>query len=71
MKISKLSDRITAVLMIIFIFSFLILTVLEKKDDYSVSENRSLADMPRLSSESLSDGSYGRKLEFYICLLYP
>ncbi|MDE5772558.1 MAG: hypothetical protein K2I06_13195 [Ruminococcus sp.] len=63
---SKLSGRITAVLMIIFIFSFLILTVIEKKSDKSVSENRSLAPMPHLSLESLSDGSYGRELEAYM-----
>ncbi len=66
MKISRLSDRITAVIMIVFIFSFLILTVLEKKDDYSLSENRSLASMPRPSKESLSNGSYGRELEAYM-----
>lgn len=66
MKISKLSAVITAILVIVFIFSFLILTVFEKKEDYSLSENRSLAVMPRFSLESLSDGSYGRQLEAYM-----
>ncbi len=66
MKKSKLSDRITAVLVILFIFSFLILTVVEKKSDESLTENRSLAPFPHFSAESLSDGSYSRQLEAYM-----
>ncbi len=66
MKKSKLSDKITAVLIIIFIFSFLILTVFREKKEYSLSENRSLAPYPHFSVQSLEDGSYIRELEAYM-----
>lgn len=66
MKISEISDRITAFLVIVFMFFFMICTFLESEKDESPTENRSYSDMPKISAETLSDGSFGTLLESYI-----
>jgi len=66
MKISEISGRITAVLVLAVISVMLILTVCGKKDDFSFSENRKLASFPKFSFSALADGSYGKQLEAYM-----
>lgn len=66
MKISEISGKITAILMIIVISVMFILTMCRKKDDFSISENRQLTEFPKLSVSALSDGSYGKQLSEYM-----
>ena len=66
MKISEISGRITAILVLAVISVMLILTVYGEKEDFSVSENRELASFPVFSVSALADGSYGKQLESYI-----
>lgn len=66
MKISEISGRITAVLVMAVIFAMFILTICGKKEDFSLSENRELTSFPKFSVSSVADGSYGRQLESYM-----
>lgn len=66
MKISEISGRITAILVLATMSVMLILTVCGKKEEFSVSENRRLADFPKFSVSALADGSYGKQLGEYI-----
>lgn len=65
MKISEISGKITAVLILMVISVVFILTLCEKKDDFSISENRDLTSFPEMSVSSLLDGSYGKQLGEY------
>lgn len=66
MKVSEISGRITAVLVFLTMAVMLVLTVLEKKEDFSVVENRELAGFPEISVSALMDGSYGKQLAGYM-----
>lgn len=66
MKISEISGRITAVLVLAVMFAMLILTVSGKKDEISLSENRPLTAFPKFSISALADGSYGEQLGAYM-----
>lgn len=65
MKISEISGKITAVLILMVISVVFILTLCEKKDDFSISENCDLTSFPEMSVSSLLDGSYGKQLGEY------
>lgn len=62
----KLHNKITAVIVAMFIASFLILTVLREKGTESYQENRRLAAPPELSFSSLADGSFVQELGNYM-----
>ena len=62
----KLHNKITAVIVIVFIASFLILTVLREKGTESYQENRRLAEPPSASLSSLADGSFIQDLSDYM-----
>ena len=66
MKISEISGRISAFIIIIALSVELICTVSGKKDDFSLNENRQLASFPEFSFSALKDGSYGKQLNEYI-----
>lgn len=66
MKISEISGRITAILVLAVISVMLILTVFGKKEDFSSGENRELTSFPEFSFSALADGSYGKQLESYM-----
>lgn len=66
MKISEISGRITAILVLAVISVMLILTVFGKKEDFSSGENRELTPFPEFSFSALADGSYGKQLESYM-----
>lgn len=58
----KFKNTATAVLVLIFISAFLLLTVFRKTGNESYQENRILSSVPELSPSSLSDGSYTERL---------
>lgn len=62
---NKIINGITAVIVLIFIAVFLMLTIFGSKDEASVQENRRLSDFPELTVSSLIDGSYTEKLGNY------
>lgn len=66
MKISEISGRITAIIILALISVMLILTISGKKEDFSLSENRELASFPEFSISALADGSYGKQLNEYM-----
>ena len=65
-KLTKLTSRITAVLTLSFIAVFFFMTVFGKKGDFSFTENRRLAYIPKLTLEGLYDGSDVEQLGYYV-----
>lgn len=66
MKISEISGRITAIIILVLISAMLILTISGKKENFSLSENRELASFPEFSLSAIADGSYGKQLGEYM-----
>lgn len=62
---NKLSNRITAIAVLAFMFVFMLLTIFSGKADRSSDENRSLADEPVPDITSLIDGSYTDRLSTF------
>lgn len=58
-------NRITAVIVFVFIVSFLMLTVFREKGAESYQENRRLAELPEFKFSAIMDGSYTDKLGEY------
>ena len=66
MKNTKISNILCVALSAIIIFSFGIAIYAAPKKSFSERENRTLADFPRLSLESITDGIFFSNLsEFY------
>lgn len=61
----KIANRITAVIVTLFIAAFLVLTVFRAKGGESYQENRKLAELPEFSFSTLTDGSYTDALGEY------
>ena len=66
MKISEISGRISAIIVIIAVSAGLICTVSGKKEDFSLNENRKLSSFPKFSFSALKNGIYGKQLNEYI-----
>ncbi|MCM1314083.1 MAG: DHHW family protein [Prevotella sp.] len=66
MKIPEISGKITSFITVTALTAGLILTVIGKKSDFSINENRKLASFPEFSVSALTDGSYGKQLNKYI-----
>ncbi len=62
---NKITNRITAVIVTLFIAVFLVLTICRTKGGESYQENRKLADFPEFSFSALIDGSYTDALGKY------
>lgn len=54
------------VVFIAFIFGFMITNIIAPDGEYSFAERRKLTQLPKLSAQSVFDGSYFEKLEKYI-----
>lgn len=59
---NKIINRITAVIVLLFIAGFLTMTLLREKGTDSYQENRRLAELPEFTLSSLTDGSCTEKL---------
>lgn len=68
---SKTSQRITAIVFCAFLAGFGILHILLPDKDFSPVENRTLAQAPAFSWESLLDGSFTTKMEAYLEDQFP
>ena len=71
MNTKKLSAWVTAALFCLFIFGFGILHVLTPDKGFSPVENRSLAQRPDFTWQSLVDGKYIPALEKYMADQFP
>lgn len=58
-------NRITAVIVFVFIVSFLVLTIFREKGSESYQENRKLAELPEFTFSAIMDGSYTDNLGEY------
>lgn len=63
---TKHINKITAVLMLLFISFVLVFTVTKEKGKESFHENRELAQRPGFSPEELYDGSFAKQLNTFI-----
>ena len=63
---TKHINKITAVLMLLFISFVLVFTIIKEKGKESFHENRELAQRPSFSPEDLYDGSFTRQLNTFI-----
>ena len=64
-------NKVTAVIMLGFIFVFSGLMLFGEKKKASESENRKLAELPEISISSLNDGSFSQKLGEYVTDHFP
>ena len=64
-------NKVTAVIMLGFIFVFSGLMLFGEKKKASESENRKLAKLPEISISSLNDGSFSQKLGEYVTDHFP
>lgn len=62
----RVSQKITAVIVFVFILAFLAVTIVSEKGQMSYQENRELAQIPEISAASLLDGSYFDELGTYL-----
>ena len=68
---TKLTSKITAVLMLAFIGVFMVFSIFGSKKSCSSEENRELSKCPRISSSSLLDGSFAEQLCLYSADHFP
>ena len=63
-----MKNKIITYSFVIFISIFMILSVITKKDEISISERRHLANMPKFTLEGILDknNSYSNKLSDYL-----
>ena len=62
---TKLSNRVTAVLVLAFMCAYMFMTVFSAKQNRSSDENRTLAEYPAVSLSSLNDGSFADRLNTF------
>lgn len=68
---TKLTSKITAVLMLAFIGVFMVFSIFGSKKSRSSEENRVLSKCPGISSSSLLDGSFAEQLGLYSADHFP
>lgn len=65
-KLTKITNRITAIITLSIIAFFFFMTVFGKNEPFSFTENRRLADVPEFTVDGLYDGSDVEKIGNYI-----
>lgn len=68
---TKLTSKITAVLMLAFIGVFMVFSIFGSKKSRSSEENRELSKRPGITSSSLLDGSFAEQLGLYSADHFP
>lgn len=68
---TKLSSRITAVAVLVFMAYFMLITVFGNKEARSADENRVLAERPSFSLSSLTDGGAALDISAYVTDHFP
>ena len=62
---NKIKEIVLSIIFITFLFSFMIVKILKKDDDISYSERRKLEKRPKITYNSLIDGTYFNTLDKY------
>ena len=62
---NKIKEIVLSIIFITFLFSFMIVNILKKDDDISYSERRKLEKRPKITYNSLIDGTYFNTLDKY------
>lgn len=62
---NKTKDIFLSLIFIIFLFTMLIVNILKKDDNISYSERRVLEKLPKITYNSIIDGTYFKKLDKY------
>lgn len=70
MENNKIVKIIPIFISAIFLFLFFFFFIVDKKD-FSENENRTLATMPEVSTETIIDGSFTEGFETYLCDHFP
>lgn len=63
----KKAKAVSMILFVLFLSACGIITLFSPKDDFSETENRTLAQMPEFSKEKYLDASYFTELSDYLC----
>ena len=62
---NKVKEIVLSLIFITFLFTFMIVNILKKDDDISYSERRKLEKRPKITYNSLIDGTYFNTLDKY------
>ena len=62
---NKVKEIVLSLIFITFLFTFMIVNILKKDDDISYSERRKLEKLPKITYNSLIDGTYFNTLDKY------
>ncbi len=63
---NKVKEIVLSLIFITFLFTFMIVNILKKDDDISYSERRKLEKLPKITYNSLIDGTYFNTLDKYM-----
>ena len=63
---NKVKEIVLSLIFITFLFTFMIVNILKKDDDISYSESRKLEKLPKITYNSLIDGTYFNTLDKYM-----
>lgn len=62
---NKVKNIVLSIIFITFLFTFMIVNIVKKDDDISYSERRKLQKMPKITYDSVINGTYFSKLDKY------
>lgn len=62
---NKIKDIVLTIIFITFLFTFMIVNIMKKDDDISYSERRKLQKMPKITYDSVINGTYFNILDKY------
>ena len=62
---NKVKDIVLTIIFITFLFAFMIVNIVKKDDDISYSERRKLQKMPKITYDSVINGTYFNTLDKY------
>lgn len=62
---NKVKNIVLSIIFITFLFTFMIVNIMKKDDDISYSERRKLQKMPKITYDSVINGTYFNKLDKY------
>lgn len=62
---NKVKDIVLSIIFITFLFTFMIVNIVKKDDDISYSERRKLQKMPKITYDSVINGTYFNTLDKY------
>lgn len=62
---NKVKNIVLSIIFITFLFTFMIVNILKKDDDISYSERRKLEKVPKITYDSVINGTYFSKLDKY------